>query len=122
MTDRDWRIFREDMEIFIKGGRVAYPFREWDECRQLNPDLLRNLRRLDFKKPKPIQMQSIPIGFECKDMVAIAPTGEGKTLGFLIPALHHVENLERLNAANSDKGPYVIILVPSRELAEQIED
>jgi ATP-dependent RNA helicase DDX23/PRP28 len=27
MTDRDWRIFREDMDIFIKGGRVAYPFR-----------------------------------------------------------------------------------------------
>ena len=38
-------------------------------------------------------MQAIPIGFENKDMVAIAPTGEGKTLGFLIPVLHHVSNL-----------------------------
>lgn len=27
MTERDWRIFREDMEIFIKGGRVVPPFR-----------------------------------------------------------------------------------------------
>ena len=35
-------------------------------------------------------MQSIPVGLEEKDMVAIAPTGEGKTLGFLIPALRHV--------------------------------
>ena len=31
MTDRDWRIFREDMEIFIKGGRVPNPFRNWKE-------------------------------------------------------------------------------------------
>ena len=53
-------------------------------------------------------------------MVAIAPTGEGKTLGFLIPALHHVQNLERITALNSENGPHVIVLVPSRELAEQI--
>lgn len=59
-------------------------------------------------------MQAIPIGFEEKDMVAIAPTGEGKTLGFLIPVLHHMENLPRINATNSEDGPYAIILVPSR--------
>ena len=29
MTERDWRIFREDNDIFIKGGRVASPFKEW---------------------------------------------------------------------------------------------
>ena len=31
MTERDWRIFREDMEIYIKGGRTINPFREWPE-------------------------------------------------------------------------------------------
>ena len=31
MTDRDWRIFREDNDIMIKGGRVPKPMREWDE-------------------------------------------------------------------------------------------
>lgn len=67
-------------------------------------------------------MQSIPIGIEEKDMVAIAPTGQGKTLGFLIPALNHVEKFDRLTAVNSDLGPYVVILVPSRQLAEQIQD
>lgn len=30
MTDRDWRIFRQDNEIFIKGGRVENPFRDWN--------------------------------------------------------------------------------------------
>lgn len=43
-------------------------------------------------------------------------------MGFLIPVLHHVENLPRINGSNSESGPYVIILGPSRELAEQIED
>ena len=65
-------------------------------------------------------MQSIPIGFENKDMVSIAPTGEGKTLGFLIPVLHHLQTLPRINGTNSESGPHAIILVPSRELAEQI--
>lgn len=32
MTTRDWRIFREDMDIVIKGGRVPNPMREWNEA------------------------------------------------------------------------------------------
>jgi ATP-dependent RNA helicase DDX23/PRP28 len=31
MTDRDWRIFREDFDILIKGGRVPHPIRKWDD-------------------------------------------------------------------------------------------
>lgn len=31
MTQRDWRIFREDNDIIIKGGRVPVPIREWNE-------------------------------------------------------------------------------------------
>jgi|APMI01.1.fsa_nt_gi superfamily II DNA/RNA helicase len=50
-------------------------------------------------------------------MVAIAPTGEGKTLGFLIPMMHHLQNLPRVNATNSESGPHALVLVPSRELA-----
>ena len=48
MTERDWRIFREDNEIFIKGGRVATPFRTWEENPHLHSDLVRNLRKLKF--------------------------------------------------------------------------
>ena len=29
MTERDWRIFREDHQIYVKGGRVPHPIREW---------------------------------------------------------------------------------------------
>ena len=114
MSDRDWRIFREDMEIFIKGGRVPNPFRKWDELEDLDYKLVQKLKKLEFEKPKPIQMQSIPIGLNLKDLVAIAPTGEGKTLGYLIPVMEFVKKYERLTPQNSAKGPYAIVLVPSR--------
>ena len=35
MTERDWRIFREDNDIFIKGGKVPHPLRSWDEGKAL---------------------------------------------------------------------------------------
>lgn len=53
--------------------------------------------------------------------MAIAPTGQGKTLAYLIPIFQFVMPLERCRGLNCDKGPYALVLVPSRELAEQIE-
>lgn len=47
-------------------------------------------------------MQSIPIGMMHKDLMAIAPTGEGKTLGYLFPIIHFLLPLERLNMNNFD--------------------
>jgi ATP-dependent RNA helicase DDX23/PRP28 len=74
MTERDWRIFKEDNDIITKGGRVPYPIRKWDEA-GLDLQLQDAIKRLGFKCPKPIQMQSIPIGLARKDMIALAPTG-----------------------------------------------
>ncbi len=65
-------------------------------------------------------MQAITIGFQMKDLIAIAPTGEGKTLAYLVPIINFILPLERITGVNSDKGPYAVILAPSRELAEQI--
>lgn len=59
-------------------------------------------------------MQSIPIGMMHKDLMAIAPTGEGKTLGYLFPIIQFLLPLERLNMNNFDQGPYALILVPTR--------
>ena len=44
MTERDWRIFREDNEIYIKGGRVTHPIREWTDGEILHPVVLSNLK------------------------------------------------------------------------------
>jgi hypothetical protein len=43
MSERDWRIFREDHDIIIKGGRVPRPMREWDES-LLPPNLMDAIR------------------------------------------------------------------------------
>jgi ATP-dependent RNA helicase DDX23/PRP28 len=88
MTERDWRIFREDNEIYLKGGRVTNPIREWSDGGILNNILLQNLKEMQYTKPRPIQMQAITIGLEKRDLIAIAPTGEGKTLAYLIPIIN----------------------------------
>lgn len=86
MTQRDWRIFREDMDIVIKGGRVPNPIREWNEATL--PNVITDaVQRLQYQRPTAIQMQTIPIGLERKDLIGIAPTGSGKSAAFLIPLI-----------------------------------
>ena len=71
-----------------------------------------------FTAPTPIQAQSWPIALQNRDIVAIAKTGSGKTLGYLLPAFLHL----RQTKANSRAGPIVLVLAPTRELATQIQD
>lgn len=55
MSERDWRIFREDMNIVIKGGRCPFPMRAWNES-VIPPILNETICKLNFKIPTPIQM------------------------------------------------------------------
>jgi ATP-dependent RNA helicase DDX23/PRP28 len=119
MTERDWRIFREDNDIILKGGRVPFPIRIWSEGNL--PDYILNaIKDAGYKKPTPIQMQGIPVGIEKRDMIALAPTGSGKSAAFLIPLIIYLNSLPPIDSNNNRDGPYAIILAPSRELALQI--
>eukprot|EP00250_Pteridium_aquilinum_P019622 c24496_g1_i3 orf=292-2184(-) len=71
-----------------------------------------------FLAPTPIQAQSWPLALQSRDIVAIAKTGSGKTLGYLLPAFLHLARTR----ANSQLGPVVLVLSPTRELATQIQD
>ncbi|KAJ0091872.1 hypothetical protein Patl1_24792 [Pistacia atlantica] len=71
-----------------------------------------------FLSPTPIQAQTWPIALQGRDIVAIAKTGSGKTLGYLIPAFM----LLRQRHNNPQNGPTVLVLAPTRELATQIQD
>ncbi|KAL6551478.1 hypothetical protein OROGR_007632 [Orobanche gracilis] len=71
-----------------------------------------------FSAPTPIQAQSWPIAIQGRDIVAIAKTGSGKTLGYLIPAFLHLKQKHN----NPKLGPSVLVLSPTRELATQIQD
>lgn len=121
MTERDWRIFREDNEIIIKGGKVPKPIRQWNEA-DLPQYIMDALKRLKYEVPTSIQMQSIPIGLLRKDFVGLAPTGSGKTAAYLVPLIIYLKTLPPMDYDIAREGPYSLVLCPSRELAEQIEN
>jgi ATP-dependent RNA helicase DDX23/PRP28 len=83
MTARDWRIYRENFEIVVKGGRAPPPLRAFREA-QLHPALLQSIETvLRYTEPTPIQRQAIPIGLERRDLIGIAETGSGKVSGWI---------------------------------------
>lgn len=123
MQERDWRIFREDYNITTKGGNIPEPIRKWKECTDLASEILDVINRIGYKEPTPIQRQAIPIGFLNRDIIGVAETGSGKTAAFLIPLLTWITSLPKIERMeDADKGPYAIILAPTRELAQQIEE
>ncbi|XP_049269503.1 LOW QUALITY PROTEIN: probable ATP-dependent RNA helicase DDX23 [Rhipicephalus sanguineus] len=122
MQERDWRIFREDFSITIKGGRIPNPLRKWSEC-NLPTAILDVIKELGYKDPTPIQRQAIPIGLQNRDIIGVAETGSGKTLAFLLPLLVWITSLPKIERQeDADQGPYAIIMAPTRELAQQIDE
>uniref|UniRef100_A0A3Q2E848 Probable ATP-dependent RNA helicase DDX23 n=1 Tax=Cyprinodon variegatus TaxID=28743 RepID=A0A3Q2E848_CYPVA len=122
MTDRDWRIFREDYSITTKGGKIPNPIRNWKEY-SLPAHILEVIDKCGYKDPTPIQRQAIPIGLQNRDIIGVAETGSGKTAAFLIPLLVWITTLPKIDRIeDSDQGPYAVILAPTRELAQQIEE
>lgn len=121
MTSRDWRIFREDYKITIKGGNIALPIRSWSES-SLPDWLLKAIKEVRYKVPSPIQMQAIPISLKRRDLIGIAETGSGKTAAFLLPLLVHISELPQITTKTDSEGPYACILAPTRELAMQIKN
>ena len=68
---------------------------------------------LGWERPTPVQIKGIPEGLEGHDIVGIAQTGTGKTGAFMIPCLEKIE---------AGKGLQVVVLCPTRELAQQVCD
>ncbi|VDP62170.1 unnamed protein product [Schistosoma curassoni] len=76
--------------------------------------------KVGYPEPTPIQRQAIPIGLQNRDIIGVAETGSGKTAAFLIPLLNWIQRLPKLERL--EQGPYAIIMAPTRELAQQIEE
>ena len=79
--------------------------------------LLRNLDALGYASPTPVQSQAIPAILARRDLLAAAQTGTGKTAGFALPLLQRLTMEGPQVASNCVR---VLILVPTRELAEQV--
>jgi ATP-dependent RNA helicase DDX23/PRP28 len=118
MTTRDWRIFKENFDIITKGKDIPCPLRNWKDLRQFVPDqIVSNIHRMGFEKPTPIQMQAIPVGAGMRDMLALAPTGSGKSAAFLLPIISFLMKMPPVDGSNAEDGPYSLIMAPTRELA-----
>ncbi|KAI3874602.1 hypothetical protein MKX03_035123 [Papaver bracteatum] len=121
MTERDWRIFKEDYSISYKGSKIPKPMRNWHESNLISTELLRAVEKLGYKTPSPIQMATIPLGLQQRDVIGIAETGSGKTAAFVLPMLEYISRLPSITEEDANLGPYAVVMAPSRELAQQIE-
>jgi len=84
----------------------------------LSDFILHALKELGYEQPTPVQVKSIPVTLAGHDVLAAAETGSGKTAGFVLPIL------ERLHKDIAPQGNQAkaLILVPTRELAGQLEE
>lgn len=85
--------------------------------KQLNLDtrLYPAIKQAGFYEPTPIQTAAIPLALKGQDLIGTAQTGTGKTAAFILPILHRLLN-------SPGKGTRVLIITPTRELAEQIHE
>lgn len=137
MKERDWRIFREDFSIAIKGAVISSksdednknakktapkPIRYWKES-SIPSQILDIVHELRYSQPTPIQRAAIPFALAGRDVIGVAETGSGKTASFVIPLLATILDIQQSNYEYNAKndGPLAVILAPTRELAQQIE-
>lgn len=103
---------RKINRINVNGFDVPDPIDSFDKM-NINETLLNNIKSNGFTEPTPIQMQTIPLMMDQRELIGCAPTGSGKTLAFLIPILQQLKRPQKL-------GFRAVILAPTRELAKQI--
>lgn len=88
---------------------IKNTFADFCLCNALND----NLKKRDYSTPAPIQDQAIQHIMDGKDIIGLANTGTGKTAAFLLPLIDKVYK---------DKSQKVLIVTPTRELSQQIEN
>ncbi len=98
--------------VFLKGTTLSF------ESLNLHPSILRAIEETGYTTPTAIQAQAIPVVIDGGDLMASAQTGTGKTAAFMLPAL----NLLATPHESKSRGPRILVLTPTRELAAQVND
>ena len=83
----------------------------------LDSSLLENLTRLGYVEPTPVQREAIPAALAGGDLLVSSQTGSGKTAAFVLPGLQRL----RTGSTLPGKGPRMLVLTPTRELAMQVQ-
>lgn len=84
----------------------------------LAPVIQKAINHAGYTDTTPVQKAALPIACSGKDLIAIAQTGTGKTAGFVLPALQRLLDSQ----PGRGRGPRILILAPTRELALQVKD
>jgi len=105
----------KDHDLKVYGGSPP-PFLSFAEA-NLPAPIMEAITRAGFTAPSVIQAQTWPAAMAKRDVIGVAKTGSGKTLGFLVPGFLHIQ----ATRPNPQLGPTLLCLAPTRELAMQIE-
>ncbi|KAM9473502.1 putative ATP-dependent RNA helicase DDX17 [Salvelinus alpinus] len=117
MSQYDLEEFRRKKEITIRGSGCPKPVSSFSQA-HFPQYVMDVLIQQNFKEPTAIQAQGFPLALSGRDMVGIAQTGSGKTLSYLLPAIVHINHQPYLERGD---GPICLVLAPTRELAQQVQ-
>ncbi|CAD5215326.1 unnamed protein product [Bursaphelenchus okinawaensis] len=109
---------RNSLEIKVYGACPPKPCVSFAHF-NLDEKLMSRLRKSEFSKPTSIQSQAIPAALSGRDVLGLAKTGSGKTLAYIIPSIVHVVSQ---TTSSESKGPRAVIILPTRELALQVNE
>ncbi|KAM3966404.1 LOW QUALITY PROTEIN: ATP-dependent RNA helicase p62 [Aphomia sociella] len=108
--------YRNQHEITVSGLDVPNPIQHFEEANF--PDyVMQSINNMGYKDPTAIQAQGWPMAMS-GNLVGIAQTGSGKTLAYILPAIVHINNQPKIRRGD---GPIALVLAPTRELAQQIQ-
>ncbi|XP_035516552.1 probable ATP-dependent RNA helicase DDX5 [Morone saxatilis] len=109
--------YRRTKEVTVKGRDCPKPIVKFHEA-AFPSYVMDVIGKQNWTEPTPIQSQGWPVALSGKDMVGIAQTGSGKTLAYLLPAIVHIQHQPFLEHGD---GPICLVLAPTRELAQQVQ-
>merc|ERR1712169_130620 len=127
VSSQEIKSYREKNMITLemgKGYEDIAPFLSFTDASTAYPDLQPLLDAFcgGFDAPTPIQSQCWPVALSGRDLIGIAETGSGKTLGFLLPGIFKMNNEASHTKKKRSKQPSILVLTPTRELAMQSDE
>nr|KAF6415469.1 DEAD-box helicase 5 [Molossus molossus] len=116
-TAQEVETYRRSKEITVRGHNCPKPVLNFYEA-NFPANIMDVIARQNFTEPTAIQAQGWPVALSGLDMVGVAQTGSGKTLSYLLPAIVHINHQPLLERGD---GPICLVLAPTRELAQQVQ-
>jgi ATP-dependent RNA helicase DeaD len=110
------RLESQRLEPIPADGDFGGKFKQFE----ISPPVLKAIHDMGWRDPSEIQEKMIPLVLKGGDVVGQAKTGTGKTGAFAIPTVDRYR--ERAEAGERGRGPVVLVLAPTRELAMQVHD